>query len=330
MKKKFSIGLDVHKRFTAYAVRDKDGNLVTEGQSTSNPSDLYVLLEPYVISANIGMECNTEVYPIREYFLKKGYTILIANTTQLRNLVNKSDALDAKRLADMLRLGTFPEAYIPPQNIRQLRSIVQIRHSILKESTRKQNQIKAFARKAGICLPPKDSLSKKSIAIIRKYIIDNPTASELRTLLDMYLYTKNRLEQVTEEASVYAKSTFPKEFKALSRRKGIGPVITTYLISEICPISRFKSEKKLRRYAGVIPCSQETGGRTYSTFLPKTTSRGLLRWALVEAAQCMIKFDDVMKAYYKKKKKQKKIAGKAIMATASSIADMVFKILNSC
>jgi len=140
----------------------------------------------------------------------------------------------------------------------------------------------------------------------------------------------DKLGQMTDEAIGYARNKFQKEFNALTAKRGIGPVIATYLISEICPISRFKSEKKLRRYAGVIPCSQESGGKTYGTFLPKASSRGLLRWALVEAAHCMSKFDDAMKAYYKKKKRQKKITGKAIMATASSISDMVLKILAAC
>lgn len=56
--------MDVHKRFTAYAVRNKEGDLVLEGSCATNCKDIFEVLEPYLFSCMAGLESNTEVYPI--------------------------------------------------------------------------------------------------------------------------------------------------------------------------------------------------------------------------------------------------------------------------
>ena len=118
----FFVGLDVHKRSTDYAVRDRVGTVVLEGRCASACSDLVEVLGPYLCSCVVGVECNVEVYPIHAGFLERAVDVRVANTVQLRTLVAKNDRLDARRLSDMLRLGTFPEAFIPDETLKRLRS----------------------------------------------------------------------------------------------------------------------------------------------------------------------------------------------------------------
>ena len=87
----------------------------------------------------------------------------------------------------------------------------------------------------------------------------------------------------------YAKQNFPKEWNKLHEIDGIADILSSYIIAEVCPIVRFSSEKKLRRYAGVIPVTQDSGGKSFGNRIPKTTSRVLLRWAFVQAAHASVK-----------------------------------------
>ena len=176
----------------------------------------------------------------------------------------------------------------------------------------------------------KQGLGKYYLEGIQRSLVSIENTRDLKALIDFYVLNNNHLQNITNEMIGYAKANFPKEFEAVSKRKGIGELLGTYFISEICPISRFISAKKLRRYAGVIPVTDKSGGKLYATYLPKSSSRSLLTWAFVQVAHCMIKFDENIKMYYKKKKREKRIAGKAIMAVASSISDMIYKTLTSC
>lgn len=324
----FYIGLDVHKKFTAFAVRDKEGKNVKEGTCASTPQDLKANLEPYLFSSVLGLETNAEIYPIYNSFKEK-YDIRVANTIQIRTLIGKNDQLDAVRLSDMLRLGTFPCSFIPDENISKLRTLVKIRHDFMEENTRLQLKIKSSIRRLGLPMSIAKSFTKKWCSILEHHIAFDKNGFQLRHLYAAYKYNETTLEIASNEMIEFAKSIFAKEFEAIVNIKGIGPILTCYFIAEICPITRFKNIKKLRRYAGVIPVTQQSAGKTYGTFLPKTSSRKLLRWALVAAANCMNKHNENMKKYYTKKRKQKKIHGKAIMPVARSISDMIYKTLNA-
>lgn len=329
-KTKYYIGLDVHKKFTSFAVRNTDGVLIKEGDCASIFEDIYSILKEYLKNSLIGIETNTEIYPIYLAFKRKKIELKVANLHKIRNLIGKDDSIDAKRIADMLRLNTFPTSFIPDKKIMQLRSLVKARHTIMQECTRLQNRVKAGIRKLGLPSSSKQGLGKYYLEGIQRSIASMENARDLKALIEFYVINNTHLENITNEMIGYAKANFPKEFEVISKRKGIGDLLGTYFISEICPISRFSSVKKLRRYAGVIPVTDKSGGKLYATYLPKSSSRSLLNWAFVQAAHCMIKFDDNIKMYYKKKKKQKKITGKAMMAVASSISDMIYKTLTSC
>jgi transposase len=325
----FYIGLDVHKKTTSYAVRDDNGNIVIEGKCSSVAKDLYDILEPYLHSSLSGLECNIESYPVYDYFKAKSKDIRMGNTIQLRTLIAKNDKLDARRLSDMLRLGTFPCAYVAEGYVKELRSLVRTRHGLREQCTKIKVQIQAIVRKQGLVMPRGKSFTKRWCEALYQYMASKEGGIELKYLFDTYLYVKNKMNQLTAEMVAYTKTYFKKEYAALIQKAGIGEVVATYLISEICPISRFKNEKKLRRYAGVIPCSKESANKIYSTYLPKSSSRGLLRWALVQTAHCIVKCDEKMKQYYKRKKREKKHSNKAIMAVARSLSDIIFKTLAS-
>ena len=91
MKKevKFYIGLDVHAKFTQYIVRDLKGTILLDGRSTSNPEELYEIIEPYLSPCVIGLETNIEIYPVYEFFKEKSIDIRAGNTVQLRTLIGK-------------------------------------------------------------------------------------------------------------------------------------------------------------------------------------------------------------------------------------------------
>ena len=329
-KIRYYVGLDVHLKSTSYIVRDIEGNIHLEGKCASKGQDLHNILEPYLFSCVIGLETNTEIYPIYEYFIEKKYDIRAGNTVQLRNLIGKNDKLDARRLSDMLRLNTFPCAFIPSGHLKELRTLVKIRHNALIDTRRIGSQIQAYMRKEGISfVTAGESFSKKWLNLLKKYVFDNPQNYGIKSLYDAYIYLDKRLDDLSFQMKEYAKLHFSKEYISIIAHRGIGDILASYLISEIGNISRFSTEKKLRRYARVSPCTNESADKIYSSFLPKVSSRGLLRWPFVQIAHCIVKHNESIRDYYKKKKKQKKIAGKAIMCVASTVSDIIYKTLVS-
>ncbi|MBS3098088.1 IS110 family transposase [Candidatus Woesearchaeota archaeon] len=327
METKFFVALDVHVESTEYVVRTWRGDVVLEGSCATSYPDLKSILEPYMHSCVVGIEASTCFYPLRAGFMHDNITVKVANVLQIRQLIAKTDKLDARRLSDMLRLGTFPESFIPPKEIQELRELVAIRHSFLQESNKVESKIWASLARDGIKIPTRSLFTKEGFKHVNAISSSKRGSWNLKCLVSHYEYLTNQLENTTQALTKKVEQYFPKEFEKLQEIDGIGKIIASYVIAEVCPISRFSSEKKLRRYAGVIPCLRESAGKPHGSLLPKASSRALLRWALVMAAHASKrKKGSRLQAYYNSKKKAAK--QKKIMSVARCISDLVYKKLN--
>jgi transposase len=326
---KYFIGLDVHKEKTSYCVRNKLGNILTEAEAATLYSELEPRLKPYLAASMIGLEASTSYYTLYQNFLRNNYPVKVANTIQLRQLIAKNDKLDARRLSEMLRLGTFPCSYIPEEKIQHLRSMVQMRHAFMQEKVRCNNRIQAFLDRNGVVMPMCKAFSKKWKHALMQYMGSGDISTELRYEYDHYVYLEKKNEQADQEIIGYTKTYWNQEYDLLRSITGFGILLPCYIIAFVHPIERFLSNRKLRRYAGVIPVSKESGDTTSKGKIPKTTSKALLRWALVQAANTIGKTNTRLGRYYRRKKNQKKNTGIAKIAVASTLADIIYKVLTT-
>jgi transposase len=326
---KYFIGLDVHKERTSYCVRDKLGHILTEAETATLYSELEPRLKPYLNTAKVGLEASTSYYTLYRSFLTNDYNISVANTIQLRQLTAKNDRLDARRLSEMLRLGAFPCSYIPDEKIQHLRSLVQVRHSLMEEKVRCNVRIQASLDKNGVMMPPQEAFSKHWRHTLMEYLTKGTVSGELQYEYDHFLFLEKKQGQVEREMKHYTRMNWRKEYTLIQSVTGFGPVLASYVIAHVCPIERFPSNRKLRRYAGVVPVTKESGETISKGHIPKGSSRKQLRWALVQAANTAGKTDTPLGRYYRKKRKQKKISAIAKIAVASSMIDILYKVLTT-
>jgi len=329
MKTKYYIGLDVHKETTTYAVRDRLGNVVAEGETATIYEELYPKLKPYLSSSQIGLESTSYYYCLYQRFLKNGYPVKVANTVQMRGLINKNDKLDSRHLAELLRLGNYPTAYVPDEMIQKLRNLVHMRHNLMEEKTRCNVRIQMLLDRNGVAMPPYKAFCKKWKSSLNTYLGSGNVSPDFRYAYDHYMFLDWKEKQLEQEIMGYVKTNWSKEYELLQTIDGFGPILSCYLISEICPIARFMSKRKLRRYAGVVPVFHESAGKTGRGYLPKSSSRGLLRWALIQAANAVSRTESRLGDYYRKKHKQKKSTNIAKVAVASSLCDIIYEVLTT-
>ena len=327
MNQKYCIGLDVHKAQTTFAVKNSKGVTVMEGKCATQYKDLSNNLSKYLDKSSVIMEACTCYYHLYENMKKNNVDVHVANVIQLRKCIGKNDKMDAERLADMYRLNALPESYIPSKDIQNLRIMINIYYNIVRENVRFQNQIGAALDMKGVFSPVNDFSSKKGMMFLSQYLMKNNDFS-IRYLCDEIANLNKKKEQIEIEIAAYIENNFSEEYELLTSIPGVGKTLAAYLIAEICPIERFADKKKLRRYAGVIPIKEVSDKKVYAKYLPKTSSRKLLRYALVLGANCATRFDNRLKEYYNKKKKGSN-HGHAIMCVASSLSDIVYNVLKT-
>ena len=77
---------------------------------------------------------------------RAGHCPKLANPLEAKRrmaLTKKTDKLDAKGLAILLRNGTLPEIWIPPSELRDQRELLRLRMFLVRLRTRVKNRIHA-------------------------------------------------------------------------------------------------------------------------------------------------------------------------------------------
>jgi len=116
-----------------------------------------------------------------------------------------------------------------------------------------------------------------------------------------------------------------KKVKLLRSIPGLGPFFSVLVAKEIDDISRFRDEKKLCTYAGLVPSTYASGGKVFHGRITKMGNKWL-RWAFIEAVQPAVSCDADLFAYYQRLK-MKKGANAAKVATARRLLTIVYRVL---
>ena len=136
------LGIDTHKRYSQVAVVDGDGNLQDEIRLPNDRLD--ELAEQYA-GGEAAIEASGNYRPIYE-MLDEHLDVTLVNRSKNRIIADtavKTDRVDAKRLAQMLRADMLAESYVPPDEIRVLRDLVRTRKSLVEERTAEKNRVRA-------------------------------------------------------------------------------------------------------------------------------------------------------------------------------------------
>jgi transposase len=75
-------------------------------------------------------------------------------------LTKKTDKLDARGLAILLRNGTLPEVWIPPSELRDQRELLRLRIFMVRLRTRVKNRIHGTLARHNIQVPGADQLRR--------------------------------------------------------------------------------------------------------------------------------------------------------------------------
>jgi transposase len=106
-------GLDVHKDSTYATIMDCNGEIVSQRRMVNDRVLSY--LSDYQIN-RIGMEASNQIVPLYRQLRKYGYGVSVSHPKKTRYIAEakiKSDRVDSKAIAELVRLNALPSAYMP-------------------------------------------------------------------------------------------------------------------------------------------------------------------------------------------------------------------------
>src|SRR2546426_9209196 len=142
------IGMDVHKEATTIAVMNSAGKLVMESIVETKAATIVQFFEGLRGELYVTLEEGTWASWL--YDLLKPYVTKVVVCNPRRNALlkegNKSDRIDARKLAELLRAGLLSAVYHGETGIRTLKELSRSYLTISKDLTRVMNRIKALYR----------------------------------------------------------------------------------------------------------------------------------------------------------------------------------------
>ena len=194
----------------------------------------------------------------------------------------KNDEKDAADLADLLRMGRLPEAWIAPAEIRELRELTRYRIKLVQRRSGFKEQVHAVLAKLGTPVTCTDIFGAWGNTWLDGLALRQPYAGKvasLRTLISDLATEITLLDAVTADLLAGHDG-----YRALQALPGIGPVLAAVIVAEIGDIRRFSSAAKLCCWAGLTPRHRESDTKVTRGHITKQGSP-ILRWAVVEAIQ---------------------------------------------
>jgi transposase len=198
----------------------------------------------------------------------------------------KTDERDAADLADLLRMGRLPEAWIAPPEIRELRELVRHRAKLVAVRSSLKCQVHAILAGAGIAVPMTDLFGLEGQQLLEQ--VDLPVAGRARVISYRHLIDTLNYEIDHFHRMARGRLTGDPRYAAVQTVPGVGPVLAAVFLAEIGDVRRFARADRLTSWAGLTPLHRESDTTVHRGRITKQGSR-LVRWAAVEAVQILPK-----------------------------------------
>jgi transposase len=282
-------GLDVHRQQITFDYVDNDG-LVHWGQvrpATRRTLRSWLAEHCPDGDGEVALEGCTGWRYVSEELAAAGVGVHLGDPAEIAALRGpkmraKTDRADARLVRTLLLEGRFPESWIPPAHVVEIRTLGRLYCALMEERRGWQQRIHAQLFHQG-CPPVKALLSEPGRAAL--------AAAELSAAGRQYVDTAlRRIDELTGEIDPLRTqlASFARRqpgCRALQHHYGIGWLCAAIMWAEIGDARRFSSSDQLVRFAGLDVTVYSSDRKRAPGHLSRQGSPELRR-AAYEAAKC--------------------------------------------
>lgn len=245
------IGMDVHAATISIAVLDAGGKLMMEVTIATQAGALLDLLHGLSGTLQVAMEEGTSAHWLYSVLEPHVAQVVVCDPRQNPRRLGekKSDRLDARKLAEWLRLGTLKPVYHGNTLGPALRELVRSYRSLVSDTARVMNRLKALYRARGIrCVGTRVYSSRFRDQWLEQ--LQEPGVRERAQRLYQQLDLLLPIRQEAQAAMLVESRKHPAH-KILCSVPSLGPVRAALLIALMQTPHRFRGKRQLWTYAGL-------------------------------------------------------------------------------
>ncbi len=280
-------GFEVHRRQITFDALDTETGEVSRGRIDASPAAVRLWIERLSSSeVHVAVEACTGWLFVCDALVAARAVAHLAEPAETRALRGrkrraKTDREDARWLRELLAEGRLPEAWIPPDHVRQWRSRARVRHMLIDERTRWLQRIQATLFHHGIGGTPERLRSAEGREFLQRLPVPEDARERIEIALAMIDAIEAQLVPLERELRQLARRQ--TGCRALMGLYGMGELTSLVTLCELGDVQRLSASRKAVRMAGIDIGVHRSDRRAR---VGKLTRQGSpqLRWALYEAA----------------------------------------------
>lgn len=283
------VGIDLHRRRTVLVRTTAAGEVLESTRIVNDVDRLAEVMARAGDSPEVVIEATYGWYWAVDALQDLGAHVHLAHPLGVKAFEYrrvKNDERDAADLADLLRMGRLPQAWIAPPATRELRELVRHRAKLVGLRSHCKAEIHAVLAKCGVQVVMSDLFGVEGTALLDRLKLPGPYAGRIASL-------RRVIDLLEFEIDVFAhlirgRLAHDPGYTAVQTIPGIGPTLGAVLVAEIGDITRFARPEQLSSWAGLTPKHHESDTHVHRGRITKQGSR-LVRWAVVESVQILPK-----------------------------------------
>jgi transposase len=281
------IGFDVHKKTISFCVKTAAGDIVEEGVvAAQRPA-----LQKWAVTRSQpwrgALEATLFSGWIYDTLKPYGEQLEMAHPAKMKAISagkKKSDTIDARTIADLVRCNLLPACYVAAPRIRELRRLLRYRSLVVSEAVRMKNKMAGLLMETGAIYVKEKLHGKKYFASLLEELEEVPeSVIDLlrlsRGALDMFESTQRQLVR-----ELLADPELRERVERLTSIPAVGEITALTWALEIGDPRRFRSSGEAMSYCGLTAALKSSAGKQQRGPISKQRNHWL-QSTLIEAAK---------------------------------------------
>lgn len=286
------IGVDVHSSNCNFSVMDKNGVEIDSAIVETNGR----LLIDYIRSIEgpkklVFEECELSQW-LHDILANEVDDLIMSNPVANREYKRaKTDKIDARRLAKLLRGGFITPVYHDGSSRERFRSLMSGYQDVIEEAVRLKNRYKSLHRKNGTRKVGKSVYGDENL-------LEDFDRSDYKFIGTSIF---SILEKLEEERQKYVEEILRvskgfKEVKYLKTIPGVGDIGAAKIVAGVIDPQRFANKYKYYSYCGLVRHRRISGGKEYGS--KKAYGNRMLKCVYKMAADSILRGNSGLRRYY--------------------------------
>jgi transposase len=323
------VGVDLHKAIATFHILSREGKTLKTGNFDVTPSSINEFAATHLRPGDhLAVEVTSNTWAFVRLIKPHVSKVVVSNPLKTKAIAEanvKTDKVDARVLADLLRCDYLPSVWVPSPAVEDNRALAARRTALVNQRTGIRNRIHAVLARRLFSAPAGGLFTAKGSAWLEALDIDPFD----RALIESDLRFLEEIERQSHviDTMIIQESYDDPDVQLLMTLPGVDYTIAHALKATLADVNRFPDPDKAASYLGLVPSVKQSAGKCYTGPITKAGA-SQARWLLIQAAQSVSRHPGPLGAFFRKLERRK-TRNVAVVATARKLVTIAWHMLKN-